>query len=151
MLRAWWDGARSRASKPRSATSSGSNLGQYVIYEIGYPGLLARPVAELLLRHALPEERPHDRDQRRHAGGQRVLLEHRLHRRLRCPPMRCTSTRSTGRRRRARRRKATAPKLNPDGKLNYVYAETRGRGHLMGVTLGVLIRTPTAGWAKATT
>ena len=28
--------------------------------------------------------------------------------------------------------------LNTDGKLNYVYAETRGRGHLMGVTLGVL-------------
>ncbi|HEY7058525.1 MAG TPA: glycoside hydrolase family 172 protein [Vicinamibacterales bacterium] len=30
------------------------------------------------------------------------------------------------------------PKLNPDGKQNYVYMETRGRGHLMGVTLGVL-------------
>jgi hypothetical protein len=30
------------------------------------------------------------------------------------------------------------PKLNPDGKLNYVYMETRGSGHLMGVTLGVL-------------
>jgi hypothetical protein len=28
--------------------------------------------------------------------------------------------------------------LNLDGKLNYVFAETRGRGHLMGVTLGVL-------------
>ena len=28
--------------------------------------------------------------------------------------------------------------LNMDGKLNYVYGETRGRGHLMGVTLGVL-------------
>lgn len=28
--------------------------------------------------------------------------------------------------------------LNPEGKNNYVYAETRGRGHLMGVTLGVL-------------
>src|SRR6266852_1974041 len=28
--------------------------------------------------------------------------------------------------------------LNTDGKSNYVYAETRGRGHLMGVTLGVL-------------
>lgn len=27
--------------------------------------------------------------------------------------------------------------LNPDGKANYVYCETRGRGHLMGVTLGV--------------
>jgi len=30
-----------------------------------------------------------------------------------------------------------ARKLNPDGKLNYVYGETRGRGHLMGATLGV--------------
>jgi hypothetical protein len=30
------------------------------------------------------------------------------------------------------------PKLNPDGAKNYVYMETRGRGHLMGVTLGVL-------------
>jgi hypothetical protein len=30
------------------------------------------------------------------------------------------------------------PKLNTDGRKNYVYLETRGRGHLMGVTLGVL-------------
>ena len=37
-----------------------------------------------------------------------------------------------------------AAKLNPDGKLNYVYAETRGRGHLMGVTLGVLLNAD--GW-----
>jgi hypothetical protein len=35
-------------------------------------------------------------------------------------------------------------KMNRDGKLNYVYAETRGRGHLMGVTLGVLINAD--GW-----
>jgi len=28
--------------------------------------------------------------------------------------------------------------LNPDGKNNYVFLETHGRGHLMGVTLGVL-------------
>src|SRR5664279_4651245 len=33
---------------------------------------------------------------------------------------------------------SSGPKLNPDGKQNYVYCETRGRGHLMGVTLGVL-------------
>ena len=31
-----------------------------------------------------------------------------------------------------------AARLNPDGKLNHVYAETRGRGHLMGVTIGIL-------------
>ncbi len=33
---------------------------------------------------------------------------------------------------------AEGPKLNLDGGKNYVYAEARGRGHLMGVTLGVL-------------
>ncbi len=33
---------------------------------------------------------------------------------------------------------STGPKLNPDGQKNYVYMESRGRGHLMGVTLGVL-------------
>jgi D-arabinan exo alpha-(1,3)/(1,5)-arabinofuranosidase (non-reducing end) len=38
----------------------------------------------------------------------------------------------------------TGPKLNLDGKLNYVYAETRGSGHLMGVTLGVLLNAD--GW-----
>ncbi|MBS1855020.1 MAG: DUF2961 domain-containing protein [Acidobacteria bacterium] len=30
------------------------------------------------------------------------------------------------------------PKVNLDGKQNYVYTEARGKGHLMGVTLGVL-------------
>ena len=33
---------------------------------------------------------------------------------------------------------ATGPKVNLDGRHNHVYCETRGRGHLMGVTLGVL-------------
>lgn len=28
--------------------------------------------------------------------------------------------------------------LNPDGKQNYIFCEARGRGHLMGVTLGIL-------------
>lgn len=36
------------------------------------------------------------------------------------------------------------PKLNPNGEKNHVYMETRGRGHLMGVTLGVLQNAP--GW-----
>jgi len=33
---------------------------------------------------------------------------------------------------------AGAPKLNLEGRQNYVYMETRGMGHLMGVTLGTL-------------
>jgi hypothetical protein len=36
------------------------------------------------------------------------------------------------------------PKINPDGAKNHVYLETRGRGHLMGVTIGVLQNAP--GW-----
>jgi hypothetical protein len=31
-----------------------------------------------------------------------------------------------------------AARINLEGRENYVYVETRGRGHLMGVTLGVL-------------
>jgi hypothetical protein len=33
---------------------------------------------------------------------------------------------------------SSGPKINQDGAKNHVYVETRGRGHLMGVTLGVL-------------
>jgi len=36
---------------------------------------------------------------------------------------------------------AGAKELNPDGKSNYVYMEARGRGQLMGVTLGVMQNT----------
>ena len=35
----------------------------------------------------------------------------------------------------------TTSDKNPDGRQNYVYTEARGRGHLMGVTLGVLQNT----------
>ena len=34
--------------------------------------------------------------------------------------------------------KSEGQKINLDGRMNHVYLETRGRGHLMGVTLGVL-------------
>ena len=74
------------------------------------------------------------------AAGRRVLFEHRLHdgavaaRRRALLPRAVPAGGAVRRRQRRSRRK-----LNPDGKLNYVYAETRGRGHLMGVTLGVLL------------
>ncbi|PYT29381.1 MAG: DUF2961 domain-containing protein [Acidobacteria bacterium] len=35
----------------------------------------------------------------------------------------------------------TTSDKNPDGRQNYVYTEARGRGHLMGITLGVLQNT----------
>jgi len=46
-----------------------------------------------------------------------------------------TSTRNTGS---LRLRAQPSRRHNLDGKDNYVFCETRGRGHLMGVTLGVV-------------
>ena len=68
-----------------------------------------------------------------------VLFEYRLHEWCqRCRTTPCISTPSTGKPRPARPPRGDAANLNLDGRLNYVYMETRGRGHLMGVTLGVL-------------
>ncbi len=48
---------------------------------IAVPRVLARPLAELLFRHAVPPLGARDRHERGHAGRQFVLFEHRLHQR----------------------------------------------------------------------
>ena len=74
------------------------------------PGLLARPVAQLLLRDAIPERRAAHRHQRRHARRRCVLLEHRLSRsRFAFPRTRSTSTPSTGRRHAERGAESSRP------------------------------------------
>jgi hypothetical protein len=144
VLRAYWDGN----SKPSVETPVGDlfglNLGQYAIYESAY--LACSPGRSLNCYFAMPFRRS-ARLTATNEGKERVnafysnidyllapelpadaLYFHAQYRQL--SP--CTA--STG----------EAAKLNPDGRLNYVYAETRGRGHLMGVTLGVLINAD--GW-----
>ena len=130
---------RNPASKSPIGDFFGLNLGTYFNLPVGVPGLFARQIAELLFRHAVPPVGAPHRHQRRQARGGRVLFQHRLHDRPALPDDALyfhaqyrqaapCSRRSTG----------DAAKLNLDGRNNYVYAETRGRGHLMGVTLGVL-------------
>ena len=145
VLRMYWDGANAPSVETPIGDFFGLNLGEYVIYESEYlacsPGrslncyfsMPYRRSARLTVTNegklpvnsfysnidyievnSLPEEALYFHAQYRQAAPN-------------VPAM--TDWRTN----------ADANKLtNPDGKLNYVYCETRGRGHLMGLTLGVL-------------
>jgi len=138
VLRGYWDGN----SKPSVETPVGDffglNLNSYQIYQSAY--LACSPGKSLNCYFAMPYRRS-ARFTVTNEGRQEVpsfysnidyltapslpddaLYFHAQYRQS-AP---CTPVASQG------------PKLNLDGKMNYVYLETRGRGHLMGVTLGVL-------------
>ena len=139
VLRAYWDGNAWASVETPVGDFFGLNLGEYFIYQSAY--LACSPGRSLNCYFAMPFRKSarmtvtNESSQRVNAFYSNIdyltvpslpddaLYFHAQYRQLApCPP-------STG----------EAAKLNPDGKLNYVYAETRGRGHLMGVTLGVLI------------
>jgi hypothetical protein len=138
VLRAYWDGN----SKPSVETPIGDffglNLGSYAIYESEY--LACSPGKSLNSYFVMPYGKAARLTVTNEGKGNvnsfysnidyqnvsslpnDVLYFHAQYRQS-AP---CTPT--TGQN----------AKINEDGKYNYVYAETRGRGHLMGVTLGVL-------------
>jgi hypothetical protein len=138
VLRGYWDGNEKPSIEAPIGDFFGLNLGQYVIYQSAY--LACSPGKSLNCYFAMPY-RKSARFTVTNEGKQEVgafysnidyqtvpsldadmLYFHAQYRQAApCIPA-----------------KGDTAKLNPDGKLNYVYAETRGRGHLMGVTLGVL-------------
>lgn len=144
VLRMYWEGNSKPSVEAPVGDLFGLNLGQYVYYESAY--LACSPGRSLNCYLAMPF-RKSARITATNEGSQDVrafysnidyqlvpqlpddiLYFHAQYRQVSpCAP-------STG----------EAARLNPDGGLNYVYAETRGRGHLMGVTLGVLINAD--GW-----
>jgi hypothetical protein len=144
VLRIYWDGNAKPSVETPIGDFFGLNLGQYVIYESAY--LACSPGRSLNCYFAMPY-RESARMTVTNEGRQQVgafysnidymtlpslpddaLYFHAQYRQASpCVPVR-----------------GEAAKLNPDGKLNYVYAETRGRGHLMGVTIGVLLNAD--GW-----
>jgi hypothetical protein len=144
VLRIYWDGNAKPSVETPIGDFFGLNLGQYVIYESAY--LACSPGKSLNCYFAMPY-RKSARMTVTNEGRQQVgafysnidymtlpslpddaLYFHAQYRQASpCVPVR-----------------GEAAKLNPDGKLNYVYAETRGRGHLMGVTIGVLLNAD--GW-----
>jgi len=138
VLRGYWDGHEKPSIEVPVGDFFGLNLGQYVIYESAY--LACSPGKSLNCYFVMPYRKSarftvtNESSQPIGAFYSNIdyqsvpalpsdtLYFHAQYRQAApCVPV-------TG----------EAAKLNPDGKRNYVFAETHGRGHLMGVTLGVL-------------
>jgi len=138
VLRGYWDGNAKPSVEAPIGDFFGLNLGQYVIYQSAY--LACSPGKSLNCYFSMPYRKSARFTVTNEGKGEvgafysnidyqtvpalppDALYFHAQYRQASpCVPV-----------------TAEGPKLNLDGKLNYVYAETRGRGHLMGVTLGVL-------------
>lgn len=138
VLRAYWDGN----SKPSIETPIGDffglNLSSYQIYESAY--LACSPGKSLNCYFAMPYSTSAritvTNEGKQEVGALYSNIDYMTLPRLPADAMYfhaqyrqaapCIPT--TG----------EASKINLDGRFNYVFAETRGRGHLMGCTLGVL-------------
>jgi hypothetical protein len=145
VIRAYWDGNAKPSVEAPVGDLFGLNLGQYAIYQSAF--LNCSPIRALNCYFAMPFRKlariTATNEGRQDVGAfysnidyqlvpslpDDVLYFHAQYRQA-APNSPTTNDWKTN---------GDANKLlNPDGKGNYVYAETRGRGHLMGVTLGVL-------------
>jgi hypothetical protein len=144
VLRVYWDGNASPSVETPIGDFFGLNLGQYVIYESAY--LACSPGRSLNCYFAMPY-RKSARMTVTNEGRQQVTAFYSNIDYMTVPSLPDDALYFHAQYRQASPCVAVrgeAAKLNPDGKLNYVYAETRGRGHLMGVTIGVLLNAD--GW-----
>jgi hypothetical protein len=142
ILRAWWDDHPKPSVEAPIGDFFGLNLGQYVIYQSAY--LACSPGRSLNCYFAMPYRRSARlavTNEGKAAVGSfysnidflsgevpaDALYFHAQYRQAApCVPQKLPGGR------------------NPDGKLNYVVCESRGRGQLMGMTLGVVINAD--GW-----
>jgi hypothetical protein len=144
VLRMYWDGNTRPSVETPVGDFFGLNLGQYVHYESAY--LACSPGRSLNCYFAMPF-RKSARITATNEGAQDIgafysNIDYQL-----VPELPDGSLYFHAQYRQASPcipASGEAARLNPDGKLNYVYAETRGRGNLMGVTLGVLLNAD--GW-----
>jgi hypothetical protein len=138
VLRGYWDGNTKPSVEVPIGDFFGLNLGAYQIYESQY--LACSPGKSLNSYFAMPYKNS-ARFTVTNEGTQEVgsfysNIDYMSVPRL---PDDAMYFHAQYRQRPATQRAADpSVKLNPDGKDNYVYMETRGRGHLMGVTMGVL-------------
>lgn len=145
VLRVYWDGSSVPSVETPIGDFFGLNLGEYALYESEY--LACSPGKSLNCYFSMPFRRSAritaTNEGEREVGAfysnidymtvpslpDDIVYFHAQYRQA-AP---CTATTNDW------RVNPDVNKLtNPDGQKNYVYVETRGRGHLMGVTLGVL-------------
>ena len=137
VLRAYWDGSEKPSIEVPIGDFFGLNLGDYVIYESQY--LACSPGKSLNCYFAMPY-RTSARMTVTNEGARDVGSFYSNIDFLSVESLPADALYFHAQYRQAAPNKAqTLPeRKNPDGKTNYVYTETRGRGHLMGVTLGVV-------------
>ena len=144
VLRAYWDGNAKPSVEAPVGDFFGLNLGEYVHYQSAY--LACSPGRSLNCYFAMPFRKSArltvTNEGKQGIGNFYSNIDYEM-----VPQLPADALYFHAQYRQASPCVAAsgeAANLNPDGKLNYVYAETRGRGHLMGVTLGVLINAD--GW-----
>ena len=137
VLRAYWDGLAKPSVEAPIGDFFGLNLGDYVIYESEY--LACSPGQSLNCYFTMPYRKGArltvTNEGTRDVGSFYSNIDY-----VETPALPPDAAYFHAQYRQAVPN--TAQKLpdgkNPDGATNYVYCETRGRGHLMGVTLGVI-------------
>jgi hypothetical protein len=141
VLRAYWDGNAKPSIEVPVGDFFGLNLGQYQIYESAY--IACSPGKSLNCYFAMPFKRSArltvTNEGTQNVGAFYSNIDYQLVPSL---PDDAMYFHSQYRQKAPNVAIATdGPKINLDGKNNYVFMEARGRGHLMGVTLGVLQNT----------
>jgi hypothetical protein len=138
VLRAYWDGRDRPSVEVPIGAFFGLSLGSYRTYESAY--LACSPGKSLNCYFAMPF-RQHARLTVTNEGRQNIDAFYSNIDYLTVPSLPDTALYFHAQYRQSAPGVPTtgdAAQTNPDGRLNHVYLETRGRGHLMGVTLGVL-------------
>ncbi len=143
ILRAYWDGNSKPSVEAPIGDFFGLNLADYVIYESEYLG--CSPGKSLNCYFSMPYKKG-ARMTVTNEGEQPVGAFYSNIDYLEVPSLPADAVYFHAQYRQAAPNKPSTldwktngdvEQNNPDGKLNYVYVETRGQGHLMGVTLGV--------------
>jgi len=140
VLRAWWDGNAKPSIETPIGDFFGLNLGDYVIYESEY--LACSPGRSLNCYFNMPY-RTAARMTVTNEGSREVGSFYSNIDFLSVPALPAEALYFHAQYRQAvpnvavKNPDGTTP-VNPAGAKNYIYTETRGRGHLMGVTLGVV-------------
>jgi hypothetical protein len=138
VLRAWWDDNPKPSIEVPIGDFFGLNLGSYVIYQSEY--LACSPGKSLNCYFAMPYRHRArlnvTNEGKRDVGAFYSNIDY-----MTVPQLPQDSLYFHGQYRQSAPCVAStgeAARINLEGRDNYVYVETRGRGHLMGVSLGVL-------------
>ncbi len=138
VLRGYWDGNEKPSVEVPIGDFFGLNLGQYVIYQSAY--LACSPGKSLNCYFAMPYRKSArftvTNEGKDDIGSFYSNIDYQT-----VPALPADSLYFHAQYRQAAPcvpSVSSGPKVNLDGAANYVYGEARGRGHLMGVTLGVL-------------